>query len=221
MTFLVDGSADVTDGVLSLAIAPEHSTEIPEAGTDAGADVTPPFAIDFDKPTDAGFTPEVSGNSDQGSGGSSSSTPPPPTTTDTSGGGTTTTTTPASGPTGSVNLPAATTPDVGGGAPPVVAGQQPTGTTQGGGAAPAAAVAPAKADNSRHDLLLVLLVLILFGILYTQNAAMRAPRAVAGAPRPAGGDAAALPVPYPLGLATPRGLGRFNKQRTGAARPLI
>jgi hypothetical protein len=225
MTFLVDGSADVSDGVLSLAIVPQHSTEIPEAGTDpgTGTDLTPPFAIDFDKPGANEFTAEANGSSsDSGSGGTdSSSTTPPPTTTgsSSSGGGTAAPAAPAAG---SINVPPATGTDPAAGQSPVVAGQQPTSTGAGSGVAPAAAVAPAKSDNSKHDLLLVLLVLILFGILYTQNGAQRAPRIAASAPRPADGDATALPVPYPPGFGVPgRGLGRFNKPRVGNARPLI
>ena len=228
MTFLVDGSADVSDGVLSLAIVPQHSSEIPEAGTDpgTGTDLTPPFRIDFDKPGANEFTAEDSGGAaDSGSGGTdSSSTTPPPTTTgsSSSGGGTTA---PAAAPAaGSINVPPATGTDPAAGQSPVVAGQQPTSTTPaaGSGVAPAAAVAPAKSDNSKHDLLLVLLVLILFGILYTQNGAQRAPRAAASAPRRADGDATTLPVPYPPGFGVPgRGLGRFNKPRVGNARPLI
>jgi hypothetical protein len=220
MTFQVDGSADVTDGVLSLAIVPAHSTAIPYIGTDpgTGTDLTAPFVVDFDKPNANSFVSDApsSSSSDSSSGGSS---PPPPTTSDTgSSGASGSTSFPAPPGTADVSVPPATTTDPG--TAPVVAGQQPAST---GATAPAAAIAPAKTDNTKHDLLLVLLILLLFGILYTQNAAQRAPRRVgAGAAAAAGaaGEAATLPVAYPVGLA-PRGLGRFAKPRTESARPLI
>ena len=117
-----------------------------------------------------------------------------------------------------INVPPATSTDPGTGQTPVVAGQQPTST--GGGTAPVAAVAPVAKDN-HHDLLLMLLVLLLFAILYSQNASQRAPRRLVGATAPtADGAATPLPVPYPAG-ADARGLGRFAKPRSGAARPLI
>jgi hypothetical protein len=220
MTFLVDGSADVSDGVLSLAIVPEHTTEIPEAGTDpgTGTDLTPPFVVDFDAPTSNAFTPEDNGSSDFGSGSTDTSTTPP-TTTGSTGAGATGAPSGASGP---VSVPPMTTTDAGNGQSPVVASQQPTGTGTGtgNGVTPAAAVGPAKSDNSKHDLLLVLLVLILFGILYTQNGTPRMPL-TAAMPRAGGGDGATPPIPYPAGSGTPRGLGRFNKPRGGGARPLI
>ncbi|HMC71891.1 MAG TPA: hypothetical protein VKJ07_22230, partial [Mycobacteriales bacterium] len=115
-------------------------------------------------------------------------------------------------------VPPATTTDPGTGQTPVVAGSQPTST--GGATAPVAAVAPAAKDN-KHDLLLVMLVLLLFAILYSQNASQRAPRRLVGAVAPAAaGAAATLPVPYPAGVES-RGLGRFAKPRSNAARPLI
>lgn len=220
MTFQVDGSADLSDGVLSLAIVPQHSTAVPYVGTDpgTGTDLTAPFAVDFDKPGSNSFQSDTPTSSDT-SGSSGSSTPPPPTTSDTGDGGTTV---PPVSSGGSISVPPATTTDAGVGQTPVVAGQQPT-TTGNGATAPAAAIAPAKTDNSKHDLLLVLLILLLFGILYTQNASQRAPRRVGtGAALAAGaaGTAATLPVPYPAGVET-RGLGRFAKPRSAAARPLI
>lgn len=222
MTFQVDGSADVSDGVLSLAIVPAHSTAVPYVGTDpgTGTDLTPPFVIDFDKPGTNSFVSEDSSSSSSSSGDSSSPPPPP-----TSSGSTGSTTPPVAAPpaTSDVSVPPATS-DVGAGQTPVVAGQQPTGTGAGSGLTPAAAVTPAKTDN-HHDLLMVLLILILFGILYTQQAgAGRAPRAIGPrAPGDGGADAAAaVPAAYPVGVyGPPRGLGRFNKQRAGAARPLI
>lgn len=221
MTFEVDGSADLSDGVLSLAIVPAHSTAIPEVGTDpgTGTDLTAPFVVDFDKPGTNSFVPDDSSSTSSSDG--SSSAPPPPATTGSGSTGSSTTTPsfPAPPATGAVSVPPATG-DTGAGASPVVAPQQQAAT---GGAAPAAAIAPAKTDNTKHDLLLVLLILLLFGILYTQNMQQRAPRRLAGAQHGAatGGDtAAALPVPYPAAYA-PRGLGRFAKPRTESARPLI
>ena len=219
MTFQVDGSADVSPGVLSLAIVPEHTTSLPVVNTDPGTDtdLTPPFAIDFDKPGSNSFvsddTSSSSSSSSDSSGGSSSAPPP----TDTGSTGTTTTPSfPAPPSSGDVSVPASTTTDTG--TTPVVAPQQ----TNTGATTPAAATAPAKTDNSRHDLLLVLLVLLLFAILYTQNMQQRAPRRVAATTSPGqpAADAATLPVPYPVG-APVRGLGRFSKPRAGAARPLI
>lgn len=219
MTFQVDGSADVSDGVLSLAIVPAHSTAIPYVGTDpgTGTDLTPPFVVDFDKPSSSSFISDSSSSSS--SSGDSSSPPPPPTAT----GSTGTTVPPVSAPppsTTDVSVPPATT-DTSTGQAPVVAGQQPTGTGSGNGLTPAAAVTPAKSNN-HHDLLMVLLILMLFGILYTQQmGAGRAPRPV-GARAPTDGAAAAVVPAYPVGAyGAPRGLGRFNKQRTAPARPLI
>jgi len=221
MTFQVDGSADVSDGVLSLAIVPVHTTALPAVGTDPGTDtdLTPPFAVDFDKPGANSFvSDDTSSSSSSGSSDGSSSPPPPPTTSDTSGSGTVAPATSGE----PINVPPATTTDAGVGQTPVVAGQQPASSgSNTGAAAPVAALAPAK-DN-HHDLLLMLLVLLLFGILYTQNASQRAPRRIGtGAAVAAGaaGTAATLPVAYPVGVEA-RGLGRFAKPRTSSARPLI
>jgi len=216
MTFNLDGGAETTDGVLSVAIVAEHTTQMPYVGTDpgTGTDLTSPLAIDFDKPNASAFT------SDGGSSSSSSDAPAPAPVPagDTSGS---TGSVPAAPPTsgGDVSVPA-TTADAPGQSP-VVAGQ-PTGTVA-GGTAPAAAVGPAKADDNKRNLLLVMLILLLFGILYTQNAAPRVPRQIGPRSRTAGGEAAAAAVamPYPAGYGAPRGLGRFAKQRTEAARPLI
>ena len=89
MTFQVDGSADLSDGVLSLAIVPQHSTAVPYIGTEPGTDtdLTAPFVVDFDKPGANSFQSDTPSSSDS-SGSSSSPPPPPPTTTDTSSGGT-------------------------------------------------------------------------------------------------------------------------------------
>lgn len=220
MTFQVNGSADISDGVLSLAIVPAHSTAIAYIGTDpgTGTDLTPPFVVDFDKPGSNSFVTE-GGSSDSSSSDSPSSSSAPPPATDSGSTGSTSSTPsfPAPPASSDVSVPATTTTDPG--TSPVVAPQQPAST---GGTAPAAAVAPAKTDNSRHDLLLVLLILLLFAILYTQNVQQRAPRRVAATPPPGqpATEAATLPVPYPVGFA-PRGLGRFSKPRAEAARPLI
>jgi hypothetical protein len=220
MTFQVDGSADITDGVLSLAIVPQHSTAVPYVGTDpgTGSDLTPPFVVDFDKPGSNSFVSEDSSSSSSSSSDSSSGSSAPPPPSDTGSTGTSSTPSfPAPPASSDVSVPAATTDA---GANPVVAPQQPATTS---GTAPAAAVAPAaKTDNSKHDLLLVLLILLLFAILYTQNAQQRAPRRIAATAPPGqpATEAATLPIPYPVGLA-PRGLGRFTKPRTEAARPLI
>lgn len=227
MTFLVDGSADVSDGVLSLAVVPLHTTEIPQAGTDpgTGTDLTPPFVMDFDKPGANSF---VSDDSSSSSSGSDSSAPPPPAAgpdvpSGGSGGGTTVPAAPATSSSGGgdLNLPPATADAPG--ASPVVAGAQPPSAV-GGQLAPQAAVAPAKPRGSdyKRNLLWLLLIALAFFVLYTQNQTQRAPRVLAG-PRTreqGGAAAAALPMPYPASAA-PRGLGRFAKPREGAARPLI
>ena len=224
MSFSVDGSADTTDGILSLAIVPVQTTDLPEVGTDpgTGTDLTPPFVIDFDKPGSSSF----SSDSSSSSGSSSTLAGPPSTPSDTGNGSATTTAAggpavPAGASTAQVDVPPAPAADTG--QTPVVAGQQQT--TAPAGTYQAAATKPLGTSENRRDLLLVMLILLLFGILYTQNAAVRPPRALVrrGAPAhpAAAADAAAvaLPVPYPTGA--PRGLGRFAKQRNGPARPLI
>jgi hypothetical protein len=219
MTFQVDGSADLTDGVLSLAIVPQHSTAIPYVGTDpgTGTDLTAPFVVDFDKPGPNSFQSDAPSSSDSSDSPSSSTPPPPPATGNTgSTGSSGATVPPATSTGGAINVPPATTTDPG--TTPVVAGQQPA-STGGGGTAPVAAVAPAAKDN-KHDLLLMLLVLLLFAILFTQNASQRAPRRLVGAVAPAADGTTPLPVAYPAG-GDARGLGRFAKPRSGAARPLI
>ena len=219
MTFQVNGSADISDGVLSLAIVPAHTTAIAYIGTDpgTGTDLTPPFVIDFDKPGSNSFVTEDGGSSSSSSSDTPSGSSAPPPSDSGSTGSSSTPSFPAPPSSGDVSVPASTTTDPG--TTPVVAPQQ---QTQTGGTTPAAAVAPAKTDNSRHDLLLVLLILLLFAILYTQNMQQRAPRRVAATAPPGQGatEAATAPVPYPVGYA-PRGLGRFSKPRAEPARPLI
>jgi hypothetical protein len=240
MSFQIDGSADVSDGVLSLAIVPDHTAGVPYVGTDTGtgADMTPPFAVDFDKVGANSFTSDQSSSASQDSGSSGGSSAGSTGVGATAGGASGGTSMPAAAPpaTGDVSVPPASA-DLGAGQAPVVAGQQPAAPAV-NGAAPAAAVGPLKPDGTKRDLLLVMLILLLFAILYTQNATQRAPRRLGGGAGrgadpagPAAGEAVAVqaapPIgpypmgPYPMGVGTPRGLGRFAKPRTGAARPLI
>src|SRR4051794_13945823 len=145
MTFQVDGSADLSDGVLSLAIVPQHSTAVPYIGTDpgTGTDLTAPFAVDFDKPGSSSFQSDTPTSSDS-SGSSSDAPPPPPTTTDTgTGAGTVPPATTGGG--GDISVPPATTTDPGTGQSPVVAGAQ-AGTPR-GGPTPPGARAPGKNEN--------------------------------------------------------------------------
>ncbi|MDQ1685041.1 MAG: hypothetical protein QOC82_1778, partial [Frankiaceae bacterium] len=230
MTFLLDGAAAQTPGTLSLAIVPVQTSAIYTAGTDAGTDTTPPYYVDFDKPGATSMQLD-----------SSSASPPPPAYTPppassgsgagtTSGGATTPTVTSVTVPSGVGTV----TTDTSSGQAPVVATQQPAQNY----AAPAAATAPAGPSENRRDLLLVLLILVLFGILYTQNASggARVPRVLAGPraaqppaypvdPGAAAGVAAGAAVPAAMvaammPLMPARGLGRFAKPRSGPARPL-
>lgn len=213
MTFNLDGSVETTDGVLSVAIVVEHTTQAPYVGTDpgTGTDLTSPLVVDFDKPSATAFAP------DGGSSSSSSDVPAPAPVPagDSSSTGSVPAAPPSSG--GDVSIPATT-----GEAPgqsPVVAGQ-PTNTNP-GATVPAAAIGPVKTDDNKRNLLLVMLVLLLFGILYTQNASARVPRAIGPRGRSAAAGATAVAMPLAVGYGAPRGLGRFAKQRTEAARPLI
>ena len=229
MTFLIDGAAAQTPGApgvpvsLSLAIVPIQTTAIYTAGTDAGTDATPPYFVDFDKPAATSLQIDTSSII-------TPPTDPPPPSGGSTGGGTVVT---AGGSTGSgVVVPSVPlggtgtiSTDTTAGQTPIVAGQ-PTQSY----AAPVAATTPTGLSENRRDLLLVLLILVLFGILYTQNATGRTPRVLAG-PRsagavPAGADAAAAAatpamVAAMTGFVPSRGLGRFAKPRTGEARPLI
>lgn len=220
-TFLVDGSADVTDGVLSLAIVPEQTTGAPVVGTDTGLDVTPPFVVDFAKPDSDSFT--VTSGSSSSSGGSTAPPPPPtPTSTGTgstgpSGGGTTAPSLPSDS--GSVSAP--TTPDAG--QTPVVAGdqsaqQQPQATTP---IAAQAAQSSTGTDDNKRNILFLLLGALAFAFLYTQNQQnAHTPRALVG-PNAQSADDPALAAAAAAGLMPARGLGRFNRPRSGPARPLI
>lgn len=235
MTFLIDGAADQTPGALgtlSLAIVPVQTTSLYTVGTDAPTDATPPYFVDFDKPSATSLTLDTS----------SVAPPPaynPPPAPSGAGAGTTATTTTSGGTTApAVTLPAtgSVSTDTTSGQSPVVAqAQQPAQNY----AAPAAATTPTGLSQDRRDLLLVLLILVLFGILYTQNAAGgRVPRVLAGpraAPAPypaesgaaagAAGAAAVAPAGAMAAAMAPflpsRGLGRFAKPRSGPARPLI
>jgi hypothetical protein len=193
---------------------------IPAVGTDpgTGTDLTPPFAVDLDKPSSTSLVIEGGGTV-----GGSGPPPPPPLPSGASGGsGASTPTVPGSGvPAIGGSTAVGSTPDTG--QSPVVAGSQPAApaTT---GSMPTAAVRTATPNEDRRNLLLVMLILLLFAILYTQNAATRAPRALAGprarADAGAAGDTAALVAAGTVASA-PRGLGRFAKPRSGGPRPLI
>lgn len=230
MTFFIDGSADITPGTLSLAILPDTTTAIYELGTDAPSDATPPYFIDFDKPSATSFT--VTGGSSNVST-SAPPPPPPPVTTST-----------ATTPSGSSVPPTSSTPNLNVGsstgtvAPqgqtPVVAGNtQPQNAT--------APVAATKSTNSteKNNLAWGLLLLLLAAVVVTSMNRQRAPRLIAGpgvtptatTDAPPADMAAAAAAAAAAGHAaapawfatmfTPRGLGRFAKPRTTAARPLV
>jgi hypothetical protein len=206
LTFLVDGAADQPDGELSLAIVPVHSTSLPAVGTDPGTglDVTPPFFIDFNKPSSSSFTQ---------TGGSSAAAPPPPPTpapASSTGSGT------AAPPSGaSINVPPATTTNPG--QSPVIAPAQPAAQTP--ATTPAAATAPADSGNDwKHNLLLLLVIALVAAWLYGRTAPERAPRSLVPARTEAGRSE---PAPATVVVGVPRGLGRFAKPRAERARPLV
>lgn len=221
ISFNLDGAADQTPGTLSIAIVPTPNTGLPEVGTDTGTgvDTNPPFVIDFAKPDATAFSCDNCQTSE-------GSLPPPPPPSDTGSAGFNTGTQPTTvtpqGPT-SVSVPAATTTDAG--QTPVVAPN--TGAQQQTQPLYQTAAAKPASGTPHRDLLFVLLIALLFGFLYTQNMQSngRGPRLLTRqpAPVPAGDGAAAatvaLPMPYP-GVPA-RGIGRFAKQRTTGARPLI
>jgi hypothetical protein len=232
MTFLIDGSADLTPGTLSLAILPDTTTAIYELGTDAPSDVTPPYFIDFDKPSATAFT--VTG----GSSNVSTSAPPPPPPPVTSSAGAPSTSGSVPPATGSTppNLPSSTTTAPTQGQTPVVAGNT---APQGNATAPMAAT---KSTNSteKNNLAWGLLLLLLAAVVVTSMNRQRAPRIIAGpgatatattgappadaaaavAAAAAAGQAGAAPA-WMAAMFTPRGLGRFAKPRTTPARPLV
>ena len=228
MTFLVDGSADVVPGVLSLAILPDTSPTIYEVGTDAPTDATPPYVIDFDKPTATSFT--VTGGS---SASSSSSAPPPPPIPTSNTGASTGSVPPTTGSAPSLPSTTATVPSQG--QTPVVAGNGQQQAT-----APVAATKPSGNSTEKNNLAWGLLLLLLAAVVVTSMNRQRAmPRIIAGP----GATAAATTDTPPADIAaaaaaaaaagngaapawlatmfTPRGLGRFSKPRTTAARPLV
>ena len=220
LTFLVDSSVETVPGQLSLAIVPVVTDNIPGAGTPAPVDVTQPFSLDTDKPDETSLTVT-----------SSAALPPPPpapasggTTTGTTAGSSSSTTTGSPGGSSSVSLPGSlsgsesTATDAG--TSPVVAPSAAPGIPN---AAPAAAANPATSDRA-HNAALAMLLLIGLGLVAMSSGQMqRAPRLLGGAGRHAAraGEAAAVPVPVMpvMGYGT-RGLGRFAKARTEAARPL-
>jgi hypothetical protein len=221
MTFLLDGAADLTPGILSLAILPDTTTSIYELGTDAPTDATPPYYIDYDKPSATSLTVT------SGTTTTAPAPPPPPSASSTattpsgSGVGAPPSTTGGSG--ASISVPPATTTDPG--QTPVVANQQATT----GAVQPAAAAKPTT-DNTKRNLAWGLLIALVLAVL-ASNAAQqqRYPRVLAGpgaTPTDTGGqpvpttpEAAAAAMPW-LAMFAPRGLGRFAKPRTVPARPL-
>jgi hypothetical protein len=214
-TFLVDGAAETTEGVLSLAIVPEQTTQAPVLGTDTGLDVTPPFVVDFAKPDSSSLTVT--------SGGSSTAPPPPPPAPSGAGAGATGSsgaggaTTPSL-PSGAGAVSAPTAPDTG--QTPVVAGQQPAQQTPLSPAAQQGAQPSSSTSDNKRNILFLLLGALAFAFLYTQNATQRAPRALVGPNAAAAGDET-LVAAAAAGLVPARGLGRFNRPRSGPARPLI
>ena len=231
MTFFVDGSSETTPGVLSLAILPDTTTAIYELGTDAPSDVTPPYFIDFDKPSATSFT--VTGGS---SNVSSPSAPPPPPPPVTSSVGTSTGSAPTSSTPPSLNTPpsTATVPTQTGQTPVVAGNTQPQGAT-----APVAATKSTNNSTEKNNLAWGLLLLLLAAVVVTSMNRQRAPRIIAGpgatptatTNTPPADVAAAAAAAAATGQAaapawlatmfTPRGLGRFAKPRATPARPLV
>jgi hypothetical protein len=220
MTFLIDAAADVTPGVLSLAILPDTTTSIYELGTDAPTDATPPYYIDYDKPSATSLM--VTG------GGTSTTAPPPPPTTSTNTPGSTSTSSstvpPPAGSGATINVPPATTTDPG--QSPVVANQQQSTAipvTQ-----PVAAAKPAT-DDTKRNIAWGLLILLGVGLVAGNTAQSHRPARVLAGPAAGpttGADAgqaaaaAAMTMPW-MAMFGQRGLGRFAKPRAEPARPLI
>ena len=198
VSFFVDGNHQRKPGVISLAIVPQPSTQLPTVGGDSPIDSTPPTSVDFDKPDVGSFT--VTGGTSQ----------PPPASSGTGTG----TTSPAASGSGSGNSspsnagspgssgtasipsintgPSVTTAPTDPGVSPVVAG----GTAPAPNAAPVAATTPSASKG--HNWALVLLLFLGFAVL-----ASMIQRNNTGTP---------------IGE---RGLGRFRQARERHARPLI
>lgn len=230
MTFLVDGSAETTPGVLSLAILPDTTTAIYELGTDAPSDVTPPYFIDYDKPSATSFT--VTGGSSNVST-QAPPPPPPPVTSSVSGSST------SSAPPASSTPPSLSTGSTTGTVPPQ--GQTPVVANN---AQPQNATAPVAATKStssteKNNLAWGLLLLLLAAVVVTSMNRQRTPRIIAGPGAtpaattdtpPADVSAAAVAAAaagqanapaWLTTMFTPRGLGRFSRPRTAPARPLV
>jgi hypothetical protein len=217
LTFLADSSIEAVPGQLSLAIVPVVTDEIPGVGTPAPADTTQPFSLDLAKP-DAGSLTITS----------TTALPPPPapvtgrTTGAAQGTGSAAGSGATSGGTSSVNLPGSLTGDsssaADAGSSPVVAPQNPTPA-----AAPAAVTTPAKSDRA-HNAALAMLLLIGIGLAGMSSGQLqRAPRLLGGAGRHAAMATTAATTAVaavPMTAYGTRGLGRFAKPRTEAARPL-
>ena len=231
MTFLVDGSAETTPGVLSLAILPDTTTAIYELGTDAPSDVTPPYFIDYDKPSATSFT--VTGGSANAST-TQAPPPPPPPVTSSVGGSSTSSVPPSSStpPALSTGSTTATVPPQG--QTPVVANNaQPQNAT-----APVAAT-KSTSSTEKNNLAWGLLLLLLAAVVVTSMNRQRTPRIIAGPGAtptattdtpPADVSAAAVAAAaagqanapaWLTTMFTPRGLGRFSRPRTAPARPLV
>lgn len=236
VTFLLDDGAEVVPGMLSLAIVPIPSDQIPAVGGDLPVDSTQPFSVDIDKPSATSLT--VTGGAPVTNDTSGDTTTDGTTTTSHSGGSSSTSSsggasTGTAGGGGNVPVP----PDLGGqtttqatndsGTAPVVA---PSDTTAAPQSAPAAAAAPTT-DNRAHNAALAMLVLIGLGIAGMSNGQLqRSPRLLGGGRHAAGrgvgagAAAGAAAQAMPAAMAAPygvRGLGRFSKPRDTPARPLI
>ena len=199
VSFFVDGNHQRKPGVLSLAIVPQPTNQLPTVGGDSPIDPTPPTSVDFDKPdvgsltvtggasqpppapsgTGTGAAPSAGGS---GSGAGSGSA---------AGNGSADNSGPGSMPT--INTgPSVTTTAPGQGVSPVVAGAN----TAAPNTAPAAATAPAV--SHKHNWALVLRLLLGFAVISSMIQR----------------NSAAAPIGE-------RGLGRFRQSRERHARPLI
>jgi hypothetical protein len=222
VTFLVDGSADVVPGQLSLAIVPYMTHDAPGGvGTELPVDSTAPFSVDIAKPDVSSLT--VTGGTPTSDLGGSSDLQQPATNPATSGGGSTT----GGGSSTQVpNLtaappPATSTAPVDNAAPQVAT---PAGTQNNGAIAPAGFGMP-KPDNTAHNAALAMLVLVAMAVIASSSTPVqRAPRLLGGAGRHTAGAATGGAAPAAVVVAAPagvRGLGRFARERVGAPRPLV